>query len=104
MTERKPRRPTERQCSVCGQTFTATRYDASTCGPTCRTRAARATRTGLQRRLAAERAVQSLIDQTTESGDAADLGALRRLRRLIDEALTADKIRNDQRDGKLPTA
>jgi hypothetical protein len=45
-----------------------------------------------------------LIDQTTESGDAADLGALRRLRRLIDEALTADKIRNDQRDGKLPTA
>ncbi len=86
MTER---RTIEHRCTVCDKPFTATRHDATTCGPTCRQRARRAAHTEQHSISDTEAAVQRLIDRMKESGDNADLGALRRLRRLIDEAITA---------------
>ena len=43
--ERNPapkKKPTERTCQQCSETFTAKREDARYCGPTCRQRARRA--------------------------------------------------------------
>lgn len=90
--ERPARETYERQCHVCGRTFTATRQDAHICSATCRSKKLRAERGPRHFRLEVEEQVIALINRTHETGDHDDLGALKRLRRLIDEAITTAQL------------
>lgn len=78
---------TEIVCDVCGKTFIATRYDATTCSATCRSRKLRAKHARLEKLNEAYWSLHRAVNLSSEKLSAEEAEVLKKIERVAREKL-----------------